>query len=100
MHFDSMFAEKYRNGIGRSMNQSDIDRFKLVQTAIYAVTHDEHPVITFRGKKIVETTDLPYGAQRCYRTSSTNGETWAISWANKVYIRSIQERAKNNPPYM
>ena len=99
MKFDSSFASKYRYGHGRSMNEADLERFRHVQDAIYAVTHDEHPVITFKGKKIVETTDLPRGSQRCYRTDTTNGETWAISWADKVYVRSIQERAKNNPPY-
>ena len=99
MKFDSSFAAKYRYGHGRSMNEADLERFRHVQNAIYAVTHDEHPVITFKGKKIVETTDLPRGSQRCYRTDTTNGETWAISWADKVYVRSIQERAKNNPPY-
>ena len=99
MKFDSSFAAKYRYGHGRSMNEADLERFRHVQNAIFAVTHDEHPVITFKGKKIVETTDLPRGSQRCYRTDTTNGETWAISWADKVYVRSIQERAKNNPPY-
>ncbi|MBQ2630420.1 MAG: DUF935 family protein [Kiritimatiellae bacterium] len=99
MKFDSSFASKYRYGHGRSMNESDLERFRHVQDAIYAVTHDEHPVSTFKGKKIMETTDLPRGSQRCYRTDTTNGETWAISWADKVYVRSIQERAKNNPPY-
>ena len=82
-----------------TMNEADIERFRHVQDAIYAVTHDEHPVITFKGKKIMETINLPRGSQRCYRTATTNGETWAISWADKVYVRSIQERAKNNPPY-
>ena len=99
MKFDSSFAAKYRYGHGRPMNKADIERFRHVQDAIYAVTHDKHPVITIKGKKILETTNLPRGSQRCYRTATANGETWAISWANKVYVRSIQERPKNNPPY-
>ena len=99
MKFDSSLSAKYRFGQGRSMNERDLERFRRVQDAIYAVTHDEHPVITLNGKKIMETTDLPRGSQRCYRTATANGETWAISWADKVYVRSIQERSKNNPPY-
>ncbi len=92
-------SAKYRFGQGRSMNERDLDRFRRVQDAIYAVRNDENPVITFNGKRIIETTNLPRGSQRCYRTATTNGETWAISWADKIYVRSIQERPKNNPPY-
>ena len=99
MKFDSSLSAKYRFGQGRSMNERDLERFRHVQDAIYAATHDEHPVITLKGKKIMETIDLPRGSQRCYRTPTANDETWAISWADKVYVRSIQERAKNNPPY-
>ncbi|MBQ6245492.1 MAG: DUF935 family protein [Kiritimatiellae bacterium] len=99
MKFDSSVAAKYRYGHGRSMNEADLERFRHIQDAIYAVTHDENPVITFKGKRIKASTNLPRGSQRCYRTATTNGETWAISWADKVYVRSIQERAKNNPPY-
>ena len=26
-------------------------------------------------------------------------DVWAFTWADKIYIRSIQARDKNNPPY-
>lgn len=99
MRFDKGFVAKYASGHGRPFNKADEERFAHVQNAIYAVRHDEHPIITLNGRRILETTTPPYGSQRCYRTDTDNGETWAFSWANKVYIRSIHERAKNNPPY-
>lgn len=98
LRFDSTFVGKYRYGIGRSMNKPDEERFRRVQDAIYAVVNDENPIVVFK-KKRIQSAEPPRGSQRMYRTPTANGETWAISWADKVYIRSIQERPKNKPPY-
>lgn len=98
MRFDSQFLPKYLYGHGRAMNEADILRFRRVRDGIYAVRHDTSPAIVFRGRRL-KNPPYPYGSQRAYSTDTENGETWAISWANQVYIRSIQERPKNEPPY-
>ena len=100
LKFDSNLAGKYGSGQTRSGNEPDPDRFKLVGAAIYAVRHDENPTLKLGDKKLPDgMVNPPYGAQRLYKVPTAGGVTWAFTYANKVYVRSIQERPKNDPPY-
>ena len=85
---------------GSSVLDQTEDRFKLVQAAIFAVRHDDNPQIKLGDKNITGVAYPPRGAQRIYHADVGGGKTvWVFTWADKIYIRSIQERNKNDPPY-
>ncbi len=99
MKFDSCVIPKYESGQTRSFNVNDIDRFKYVQDAIYAVRHQTKSEIVLGQKFLGSPAFPPRGAQRLYHTPTNGGTLWAFSWADKTYIKAFHKRPNGDLPY-